>query len=98
MNLYFLKEFFGICICMMNVILFSFLVGFYFQEEVLKFKDEFKQLYYSVENFKKLSMYNKCVYVYLYKKYFLYMYLKRKKKICECIVFFFLNLVDLLNK
>lgn len=88
MNLYFLKEFFGICICMMNVILFSFLVGFYFQEEVLKFKDEFKQLYYSMENFKKLSMYNKCVYVYLYKKYFLYMYLKKKKRYVSVLCFF----------
>lgn len=62
-----------------------------------KLKDELKQLHHSVENLKKSSMYNKCVYVHLYKKYSLYMYLK-KKKICECIVLFFLNLVDLLNK
>lgn len=63
-----------------------------------KLKDELKQLHHSVENLKKSSMYNKCVYVHLYKKYSLYMYLKKKKKICECIVLFFLNLVDLLNK
>lgn len=54
-----------------------------------KLKDELKQLHHSVENLKKSSMYNKCVYVHLYKKYSLYMYLKKKKKICECIVLFF---------
>lgn len=63
-----------------------------------KLKDELKQLHHSVENLKKSSMYNKCVYVHLYKKYSLYMYLKKKKRYVSVLFFFFLNLVDLLNK